>query len=307
MIASSMQGDVLEISAGTGRNLPHYYLSKLQSLTLTDLSHSMLDVAEDKYYHQLKLGYKYPDVKPRFLLSDAEHMVAAAGEAATEVPLRRQAVPPPLAGQGASAALDVATVPGGSRGAEEQERGGSSSSSTSRSRSTGLSGTGNATSIDNGSGLQQQEEAPSPSPFKSIWKQKQDVFHTASKSWSSSSSGSSSGATGRDALTSLGVGGVASPAADDTSSSSSSGDDLPPSSSSSSRSSSSSTGADKRGWWSKPCPCGGHHGEETKSSNDDGAKDQSQLSTFAPGSYDVIVDTFGLCSHEDPVQVGHGI
>jgi methyltransferase OMS1 len=36
------QGDVLEISAGTGRNLPHYNYSQLSSLTLTDVSQAML-------------------------------------------------------------------------------------------------------------------------------------------------------------------------------------------------------------------------------------------------------------------------
>lgn len=43
--ASSAQGDVLEVSAGTGRNLPYYDLStgsRLRSLTLTDTSRPML-------------------------------------------------------------------------------------------------------------------------------------------------------------------------------------------------------------------------------------------------------------------------
>jgi hypothetical protein len=30
----------------------------------------------------------------------------------------------------------------------------------------------------------------------------------------------------------------------------------------------------------------------------------SSSSTFTPGSFDAVVDTFGLCSHEHPVQVG---
>jgi hypothetical protein len=42
---------------------------------------------------------------------------------------------------------------------------------------------------------------------------------------------------------------------------------------------------------------------KTNSLDADEPKDQRQLSTFAPGSYDVIVDTFGLCSHEHPVKV----
>jgi hypothetical protein len=36
------QGAVLELSAGTGRNLAHYPLSQISSLTLTDLSQPML-------------------------------------------------------------------------------------------------------------------------------------------------------------------------------------------------------------------------------------------------------------------------
>lgn len=43
------QGDVLEISAGTGRNLPHYSYSKLSSLTLTDISQPMLKQASDAH------------------------------------------------------------------------------------------------------------------------------------------------------------------------------------------------------------------------------------------------------------------
>lgn len=42
-------GDVLETSAGTGRNLPYYPLRRLRSLTLTDTSRPMLVNAADKY------------------------------------------------------------------------------------------------------------------------------------------------------------------------------------------------------------------------------------------------------------------
>lgn len=37
-----MQGEVLEISAGTGRNMPYYPYDKISKLTFTDLSHGML-------------------------------------------------------------------------------------------------------------------------------------------------------------------------------------------------------------------------------------------------------------------------
>lgn len=39
---SVLQGDVLEISAGTGRNLGYYKWKALKSLTLTDTSRHML-------------------------------------------------------------------------------------------------------------------------------------------------------------------------------------------------------------------------------------------------------------------------
>eukprot|EP00798_Chlamydomonas_sp_ICE-L_P023670 gene23670-9205_t len=78
------QGDVLEISAGTGRNLSHYSLSSIRSLTLTDLSQPMLQVAEDKYFDELKLGDSNPGTKITFCVSDAHCM--AADEAAGRQP-----------------------------------------------------------------------------------------------------------------------------------------------------------------------------------------------------------------------------
>ena len=46
---------LLGMNTGTGRNLPHYSLEKLRSLTLCDLSEPMLQLAEDKF-HDLNLG-----------------------------------------------------------------------------------------------------------------------------------------------------------------------------------------------------------------------------------------------------------
>lgn len=40
------QGDVLEISAGTGRNIPYYKWRSLQSVTMTDASRHMLFYAK---------------------------------------------------------------------------------------------------------------------------------------------------------------------------------------------------------------------------------------------------------------------
>uniref|UniRef100_A0A7S0UQY9 Methyltransferase type 11 domain-containing protein n=1 Tax=Polytomella parva TaxID=51329 RepID=A0A7S0UQY9_9CHLO len=64
------EGDVLEVSSGTGRNLEYYPLSKIASLTLTDISDPMLRVCEDKYFDELKLGYQYPDTKVYFSIAD---------------------------------------------------------------------------------------------------------------------------------------------------------------------------------------------------------------------------------------------
>ncbi|PSC68852.1 serine protease [Micractinium conductrix] len=53
------EGDVLEVSAGTGRNLPYYDLStgsRLRSLTLTDTSRPMLVNAADKYAELVAKG-----------------------------------------------------------------------------------------------------------------------------------------------------------------------------------------------------------------------------------------------------------
>eukprot|EP00775_Hariotina_reticulata_P011710 gene11710-11855_t len=56
------QGDVLEISAGTGRNLPHYSYSNIHSLTITDVSQPMLSVAQAKFFDDLQLQYKQPQL-----------------------------------------------------------------------------------------------------------------------------------------------------------------------------------------------------------------------------------------------------
>jgi hypothetical protein len=73
-------GDVLEISAGTGRSLPYYSLNAIKSLTLTDLSMPMLERAEDKFYDTLKLGEKHPSTRISFCLSDAHCMTAEPKE-----------------------------------------------------------------------------------------------------------------------------------------------------------------------------------------------------------------------------------
>lgn len=70
--ACSVQGDVLEISAGTGRNIPYYRYDQLKSLTLTDSSKYMLWHASQKYRdRQAAKGSSLP---VSFFLSNAENL-----------------------------------------------------------------------------------------------------------------------------------------------------------------------------------------------------------------------------------------
>jgi methyltransferase OMS1 len=71
-----MQGDVLEVSAGTGRNLPYYNHTRLRSLTLTDTSRAMLVNAADKHAAQVAPGADAAHV--RFELADAQHLTSLA-------------------------------------------------------------------------------------------------------------------------------------------------------------------------------------------------------------------------------------
>ncbi|GLI64441.1 hypothetical protein VaNZ11_007711 [Volvox africanus] len=71
------RGDVLEVSVGTGRNFQYYNLDNqdIKSLTFTDLSPQMLLRAEDKFFDELQLGYKHPHVRTTFCLADAHCLV----------------------------------------------------------------------------------------------------------------------------------------------------------------------------------------------------------------------------------------
>ncbi|KAH8146471.1 uncharacterized protein LAJ45_09417 [Morchella importuna] len=60
------QGDVLEVSAGTGRNIDYYPVKKCSSVTMVDTSASMLNEARKKFHK------KYPKYKKAsFIVQDA--------------------------------------------------------------------------------------------------------------------------------------------------------------------------------------------------------------------------------------------
>ncbi|GAB4817849.1 hypothetical protein N2152v2_004895 [Parachlorella kessleri] len=82
------EGDVLEVSAGTGRNLPYYNFGKLSSLTLTDTSRQMLLNARDKF--EALQPHLPAETVVRFSLGDGHHLVdgkrSATGSAAALAP-----------------------------------------------------------------------------------------------------------------------------------------------------------------------------------------------------------------------------
>lgn len=67
------EGDVLEVSAGTGRNLPYYSSPAVKSLTLTDTSREMLLRAHEKQTAAAEKG-KSGVPKVSFCLADVEKL-----------------------------------------------------------------------------------------------------------------------------------------------------------------------------------------------------------------------------------------
>lgn len=241
------QGDVLELSAGTGRNLPYFQYDSMSSLTLTDVSTSMLQQAQRKFFDDMQLQYKHLDLTCKFFLADAQHLVAEPGQQPHAVLL------PPYSSRRSVSSSSGSTAQATSGGIWrlKQAGGGGGDSSTSSAVGAGASEAGPASAgstLNSGTRL-----TPSTSENP-----------TSSNTGSSSSSGSTS---------------------------------------STSRTSSSCSG---RGWrWSKQQ----HLTQDdtpavsTSSRSDSDITSSSSSSTFAPHSFDVVVDTFGLCSCEDPVKV----
>ncbi|KAJ9532703.1 hypothetical protein QJQ45_010786 [Haematococcus lacustris] len=104
-LLAKAQGDVLEISSGTGRNLPYYAFSsgRVHSLTQTDLSAAMLQQAEDKYFDELRLGARHPDVRIDFRPASAPGPSQSPHSAAGKTsPAPTTMSPPPTPGPDSS-------------------------------------------------------------------------------------------------------------------------------------------------------------------------------------------------------------
>ena len=65
-----MQGDALEVSAGTGRNIPYYNAQQVTSILMTDTSRDMLWHAIQKHHKQA------PQLQATFCLANAQHMLS---------------------------------------------------------------------------------------------------------------------------------------------------------------------------------------------------------------------------------------
>ncbi|RUS31883.1 hypothetical protein BC938DRAFT_476826 [Jimgerdemannia flammicorona] len=65
------KGDVLEVSAGTGRNFPYYVPDQISSLTITDCNSTMLSEARSKF---TQYAQKFHDTFVSFQTADAEHL-----------------------------------------------------------------------------------------------------------------------------------------------------------------------------------------------------------------------------------------
>ena len=78
-----MQGDVLEVSAGTGRNLSYYNSHQVNSVTMTDTSKNMLWHARQKHDRH---GSTLP---VKFCLADAQRMVS--GPSASQAKRKHEA------------------------------------------------------------------------------------------------------------------------------------------------------------------------------------------------------------------------
>lgn len=199
-LLSDAKGKILEINAGSGRNLPHYRWPGVEELTMVDASGAMLRAAERKYYDApLKIGYRQPHVRARFCLGDAQDLVAGDGEAPCAPPLPR-----------------VVVVAG-----EEAEAG---------AAATGA-----------------RESRPASSGFSRLWRAapgQEEALDEAERAEEAASGGRSR----------------------------------------------------------PPPPPPERRPPSSSSSSSAAAEQHHQRAKFAPGSFDVVVDTFGLCSVEDPVR-----
>ncbi|KAG2439369.1 hypothetical protein HXX76_004728 [Chlamydomonas incerta] len=335
-------GDVLEISVGTGRNFKYYDLSEssgIRSLTCTDLSQHMLYRAEDKFFDELQLGMKHPNIKVNFVLADAHCLVdpnakppAPPPKPKPEPPAPRKtiipglpAVPPPESapgadsgpqGQPANAEPYVAPWWAYWRHMPPREDEPAAVSTSSRSgNSSGSRGTGGAAAAAGNGELRINPDDTRELPglhsrgllnlFRVLLPESSQP--SGSGGDRSNSNGNSSGSSGAsraastantlDASMHSGTAVVGSQAA---------GTQGRQDAVAAPCTAPSAAALQPQAAGGCGCSSGHPEGNEWQyvrrcatGQLEGGAK----LHRFAPGQFDTVVDTFGLCSHEDPVQV----
>jgi hypothetical protein len=261
----------------------------------------MLAVAESKYFEDLQIQMKQPGVKARFVLADAEDMVAAPGSTQPrELPLRR--------GWGQRSVGSRGNDGGGADGSQR-------SSGAGASGSAGSSGSGSAS---------QEAAAPLPLEWR-LWRRKAELPVPAAAA--GAQPGPAAGDGAGPPCGGGGGGGSGGGAGGGGGGGGGGGDgaaaELPQSPFSSilrkpkgplatarssnttgggggSSSGSGGEGEARRQPAARACSCPDAAGAAGTAGNEPAAA--GPLTTFAPASFDCVIDTFGLCSCDDPVQ-----
>ncbi|GLC72044.1 hypothetical protein PLESTF_001198100 [Pleodorina starrii] len=271
------QGDVLEVSVGTGRNFQYYNLDSpsIRSLTFTDVSPQMLLRAEDKFFDELHLGHKHPNVRTTFCLADAHCLVDPTAGRTAQVAAAADAIPKPPAAEAPQ------TTPWWAywRRGKDAVGPGSSAAQDSATTASDAAGTAAPAAAPDAS---EPAVAPGPLPPEMPGLHASGLMNffrvlmPQSPPESAPSRGAEQGGAAAD------LGGAAAASAE--------------------REGASQTEDAPRGEGCCSCAGATPSCSYAQRCNAGQLESGALLRRFAPGQFDTVVDTFGLCSHEDPVQ-----